>query len=281
MTTSFGSALYLGRVMHQRFRPRPHTLRYRVFYLLLDIDEVEQLDRSLRFFSHNRLNLLSFYDKDQGGGSEATLRAYAERQLAAADIGFDGGPIRLLTMPRILGYVFNPLSIYFCYRRNGEAAAIIYEVNNTFGERHSYVIPAGGATGKFIYQESAKTLHVSPFLSRDMTYDFAISLPDATISLSVTASANEVPQLAAALTLDRRELSDVTLLQAFCSYPLLTLKVIAGIHWEALRIWRKGAKVHARPAAPGQSITVGRQVPRRKWHWSNMRGEESPDYVRD
>lgn len=281
MTTALGSALYLGRVMHQRFRPRAHTLRYRVFYLLLDIDEVEELDRSLRFFSRNRLNLFSFQDRDHGDGSGAALRGYAERQLAAADIAFDGGAIRLLAMPRILGYVFNPLSIYFCFRRNGEAAAIIYEVNNTFGERHSYVIPAGGTTGKVIYQESAKALYVSPFLGTDMTYDFAISLPDGTITLAVTSSTNEGPQVTAALALHRKELSDASLLQVFCSYPLQTLKVIVAIHWEALWIWRKGAKFHRRPMAPDQSITVGRQVPRPKWRKTDKRREGSPDYVRD
>jgi len=138
------STLYVGSVMHRRLRPRRHRLRYRVFWMLLDLDEIERLPRVLRLFSHNRFNAVSFHDADHGDGSATPLRAQVERHLAAAGIALGGGAIRLLCMPRILGYGFNPLSVYFCYQRSGLLAAILYEVHNTFGERHSYLIPTGG-----------------------------------------------------------------------------------------------------------------------------------------
>src|SRR5262249_48726005 len=130
------SAIYAGTVMHQRLRPRRHRLRYRVFSLLLDLDELDEVAARLRLLSRNRFNLFSFFDRDHGDGRREPLRMQIERRLAAAAIAPDGGAIRLLAMPRVLGYVFNPLSVYFCYRRTGVLAAVVYEVNNTFGERH-------------------------------------------------------------------------------------------------------------------------------------------------
>ncbi len=162
------------RVMHQRLRPRRHRLRYRIFSLLLDLDELDGLAARLWLFSHNRFNLFSFADRDHGNGSTEPLRAQIEHQLTAAGIAPDGGPIRLLTMPRVLGYVFNPLSVYFCYRRAGALAAIVYEVNNTFGERHNYLVPVSGESTGMIYQECVKQLFVSPFLDTEMNYSFRV-----------------------------------------------------------------------------------------------------------
>lgn len=276
--------------MHQRFKPRSHRLLYRVFYLLLDIDEIGLLDRSLRLFSHNRFNLLSFRDRDYGDGSGSALRGQVEQRLAAAGIAFDGGVIQILTMPRILGYAFNPLNIYFCFQSDLRPAAIIYEVNNTFGQRHSYVIPASSASRDTVYQESMKTLHVSPFLSTDMTYAFAIGLPRERLTLSIVASTPDGPEMTAKLAARRETLCDATLLRAFCLYPLMTLKVILGIHWEALRIWLKGASFHRLPVAPRRSMTIGRE---RQWREARCddRGEipsgvdigfeGSTDYVRE
>ena len=138
------SGLYTGRVGHTRLRPRRHALSYGVFMLLLDLDEAAELARRLRWFSLGRFNLLSFHARDHGDGSDTPLRVQVERHLAAAGLAADGGAIRLLCLPRVLGYVFNPLSLYFCYRRSGELAAILYEVSSTFGERHTYLIPAEG-----------------------------------------------------------------------------------------------------------------------------------------
>ncbi|CAM5221938.1 hypothetical protein BTHI11S_06252 [Bosea thiooxidans] len=137
------SALYVGLVRHHRFRPRPHALAYRVFWMLLDLDEIDQVSAKLRFFSRNRFNLYAFRDADYGDRSGRPLRLQIEETLAKAGIAHDSGPIRLLTMPRILGYAFNPLSTYFCYRRDGSLCATVYEVHNTFGEIHSRIAGCG------------------------------------------------------------------------------------------------------------------------------------------
>ena len=137
--TATASGLYQGAVTHKRLRPREHALRYRVFMLLLDLDELPDLFRRLRLLSRGRFGLMSFDAGDHGDRSGAPLRPQIEQRLAAAGIEA-GGPIRLLCMPRVLGYGFNPLSLFFCHRRDGRLAAILYEVTNTFGERHAYLI---------------------------------------------------------------------------------------------------------------------------------------------
>src|SRR5688500_10977206 len=130
--------------MHRRLRPRAHRLRYRLFSLYLDLDEIDGLSARLRLFKRNRFAPLAFHDRDHLGGTSEPLRTQIGRMLADAKIAWDGGPIRVLTMPRLLGFVFNPLSVWFCHRRAGGLAGVVYEVNNTFGERHCYVLPAAG-----------------------------------------------------------------------------------------------------------------------------------------
>ncbi len=253
----FQSALYVGVVMHHRLRPREHRLRYRIFYFLLDLDEIDALARQLRFFSRNRFNLFSFYDRDHGDGGASSLRENVECHLRKAKIEH-GGAIRLLTMPRSIGYVFNPLSIYFCHRRDGSLCAIFYEVNNTFGQRHNYLIPVPpGATG-LIRQESRKSFYVSPFMTTEMDYSFSVLPPGKELAVSVTGRDQTGPLIVAKLKTRRHELTEASLLRAFCVYPMLTLKVMLGIHWEALLIWLKGVGLHPRPSPPDQEVTLGR-----------------------
>ena len=260
--TEDASALYAGKVMHQRLRPRRHRLRYRVFSLLLDLDDIDQLSARLRLFSRNRLNLFSFHDRDYGAGTSEPLRHQVERHMGAAGIETDHGPIRLLTMPRMLGYAFNPLSVYFCYRRSGKLAAILYEVNNTFHERHSYVIPvsesANGDSERPIRQVCTKQFYVSPFLDLDMTYSFSVVPPGRRVGIAISGRDAQGPILVASLYAERFPLSDFGLALALVSYPLLPLKVIAGIHWEALRLWLKGMRPRQRPRLPDRAVTVGR-----------------------
>jgi len=255
------SALYAGTVMHQRLRPRRHRLRYRIFLLLLDLDELDEVAGRLWLFSRNRFNLFSFFDRDHGDGSSEPLRALIERQLRTAGIRPDGGAIRLLTMPRVLGYVFNPLSVYFCYRRTGGLTAIVYEVNNTFGERHSYVIPVGPDGTGTIHQECAKHLFVSPFLDMKMNYAFRVISPDSRVGIAISVrDAEGAIIIVTSLFARRTLLRDTGLAIAFVTYPLLTLKVIAAIHWEALRIWLKGVRLHDHTPAPERTLTVGRDI---------------------
>lgn len=252
----FHSALYTGTVMHHRLRPREHRLRYGIFYLLLDLDEIDTLADRLRLFSHNRFNIFSFHDRDHDDGTAISPRERVERHLQEADIE-TGGAIRLLAMPRILGYAFNPLSIYFCHRRNGSLSAIFYEVNNTFGQRHNYLIPVPPEAKAPIRQESRKSFYVSPFMTTDMTYSFSVVPPGKDLAVSVVGRDGQGPLIVAKLAATRQDLTDAALARAFCAYPLLTLKVIAGIYWEALRIRLKGIRLQERPSPPDRPVTLG------------------------
>jgi uncharacterized protein len=255
--TSLRSALFAGHVVHQRTRPKRHRLRYSVFYLALDLAEAAAADAALRLFSVNRFNVFSFHERDHGDGSSLPLLEQIGAKLRAAELD-TGGAIVLMTMPRMLGYAFNPLSLYFCYRTDGALAAIVYEVNNTFGQRHTYLIPATPDADGRVRQESAKSLYVSPFLDTDMSYAFVAAPPEQRVAVSITARDAEGPVLFARLSADRVPLADMTLLRALLAYPFLTLKVVAAIHWEALRLWLKGVGLVYRPEQVNGQTTIGR-----------------------
>ncbi len=254
----FGSGLYLGFVTHERFKPRRHRLRYAMFQMLLDLDEAPRLGKALRLFSHNAFNLFSFHDRDHGDGRAGPLRAYVEETLAAAGIDLGGGKVRLLCMPRLLGHVFNPLSLYYCHRADGALAAMLYEVNNTFGQRHSYLIAVPPGAEGVVRQSCAKAFFVSPFMDMSMTYAFTVTPPGESIRTVIqgTDAAGD-PMIVAAFAGRREALSDRTLLRALFAYPLLTLKVVAAIHWEGLRLALKGLPLRPRPPAPATAVSVG------------------------
>ncbi len=254
------SCLYFGQVMHRRLMPFRHRLDYRVFSLYVDLDELPALARRLRFFSHNRWNLFAFQDRDHGARDGTALRPWLDARLAEAGIDLEGGPVRLLCFPRVLGYVFNPLSIWFCYHKSGRLAAVLYEVRNTFGEQHCYLIPVdpGRAPGRPILQSCDKGFYVSPFIGMTATYHFRVREPDERLAVVIRQWTPEGALLVASQTGQRRPLTDTTLLRAFVTYPLMTLKVIAGIHWHALKLWRKGAKLVPRPPAPDNAVTLVR-----------------------
>ena len=253
--TTLASALYPGAVTHHRLRPKEHRLAYRIWSMLIDLDELDRLDRSLRFFSVNRFNLFSFHVRDRGDRSGRDLKAQVEEAMRAGGVEPDGGPIRLLTMPRLLGYAFNPLSIYFCHRRDGEVAAILWEVDNTFGERHGYLLPAIERDGDEIRQHCSKSFYVSPFMDMDLTYDFRVRPPAELFSLVLEVSDAKGLMLNARHNARRVEASDAALLRLLVALPFVTLRVIAGIHWEALKIWLKGVKLRKRPPPPNEAIS--------------------------
>jgi len=254
--SGFASALYAGAVVHRRFRPRGHHLRYRMFQMLLDLDEAPRLAGALRLFSHNAFNLFSFHDRDHGDG-RPDLRAWVDDVLGAAGITIAGGSVRILCMPRMLGHVFNPLSLYFCRRADGALAAMIYEVNNTFGQRHSYLIPAVEGAGGAIRQTCAKAFHVSPFMDMAMSYDFQVTAPAAHIATTIEGRDSDGELIiAASFAGRRRAITGQTLLRAFFEYPLLTLKVVAAIHWEAVKLILKGLRVRPVPPAPNEAVTL-------------------------
>ncbi|HEV7257251.1 MAG TPA: DUF1365 family protein [Bosea sp. (in: a-proteobacteria)] len=250
------SALYVGRVRHHRFRPKPHALSYRVFWILLDLDEIDRLAADLRLFSRNRFNLYGFRDADYGDRSGRPLRPQIAAILAEAGFAYDDGPVRLLTMPRILGYAFNPLSTYFCYRRDGSLCATIYEVHNTFGEVHSYVSPADGANEP-LRQEAGKLFHVSPFMGLKMRYGFTVVPPAERVSIAIDGHDQDGRLIATALSGRRAALNDGALLRLLATHPLLTLKVTAAIHWHALRLLAKRIPWWPHPAPPQQPFSLG------------------------
>jgi DUF1365 family protein len=248
------SALYAGMVTHARLRPRRHRLSYRVFSLLIDLDELASLDR-LRLFGHNRRAVFSFLDRDHGAG-DGDIRGWVAAQLGAAGIDLARPAIRVLCYPRIFGYVFNPLTVYFC--NDGDVLrAILYEVHNTFGEKRTYVIGVNtGGQGR-IEQACRKELYVSPFVPMDCAYRFDIEPPGERVLIGISETDREGLLLRASFTGARQELSDATLRRALFAYPLMTLKVTAAIHWEALKLWLKGVPyLRRKPAAARIATTV-------------------------
>lgn len=256
--TPLASGLYPGHVIHHRVRPRDHRLGYRIWSMLIDLDELDELGRRLRFFSVDRFNLVSFRRADRGDGT-GDLRGRIEAEMRAAGLTPDGGPIRLFTMPRVLGRAFNPLSVFFCHRRSGEVAAILWEVDNTFGERHAYMIPVDriGPDGEVV-QHCDKAFYVSPFMDMDLRYEFRVRPPTETLSIRIDTSDAEGMVLVARHVARKQELTDRALLRAFFAIPFLTLRVIGGIYWEALKIWLKRVRLRSRPAPPDREISVVR-----------------------
>lgn len=235
------SALYTGEVAHVRLRPLRHRLRYRVAQGLFDLDELPELSGRLRLFGHNRAAAFSFHDKDHGDGS-GDLRGWLARELARAGLPGACGRVRVLCMPRMLGFVFNPLSVWFCDDAHGRLAAVVYEVNNTFGGRHAYVLPAAAAEGP-LRQACGKAFHVSPFLPMALTYAFRLSPPEAEVTIAISAEDADGPVLGASFAGRRRPLTDAGLARVLLAFPFMTLKVVAAIHWEALKLWLRGAPV--------------------------------------
>lgn len=232
--------------MHRRVRPKAHYLRYGVFYLLLDLDELPHLN--LRMLGVERAAPFSFRARDHGDG-KGDLKAWAIRSLEEAGLGIDFGRIKLLSFPRVFGFVFNPISVYFCYDRTGVLAATLYEVNNTFGGRHVYALEAKSGPAGTIRQSCAKRLYVSPFNDMSGGYRFAVRAPAEKIGLSIDQHDAEGHLLQAAFAGRRHALTDRGLLRIMLVYPFLTLKVVVGIHWEALKLWLKGVPLHKRPTS--------------------------------
>lgn len=249
-------AIYRGTVVHARLAPRAHKLRYGVAAVLFDVDTLDDDLRRLRLMSRNAANLMSFHDADHGDGTGEPVSVYARRALEAAGLHGCGRRIMLLCYPRLLGYAFNPLSVFYCYDAGGALGALIYEVNNTWGERVSYVVAAGACRNGVYVHGCAKTMSVSPFTNNDGRYRFSIRPPRENLVLGITFSDASGPILkthfqGAALPLDDRSLLGVAL-----RYPAMTLKVIGAIHWEALKLYLKGVPLVPRRKSAPHAISI-------------------------
>lgn len=256
------AALYFGDVMHARLRPVGHRFSYRVMSLLIDLDRLDEADRQSALFGVNRTALYSFNEVDHGDRDGSSLRAFAQRQAKEIGIDLTGGRVMLLCYPRLLGYTFNPISLYFCHRAGGELALIIYEVRNTFGEIHPYVLPINPdeISQAGIRQQQDKAFYVSPFIEMATRYRFRVLPPGETVKLRILETDREGPLLAATFNGCRRALTTPALAQSFFALPLVTIKIIAAIHWEALRLWFKGVRLVPRQKVTANSSLAIRQA---------------------
>jgi len=250
------ACIYSAAVMHERFTTPNYRFRYRIFSVLLDIDGIEQAAASTRVFSLDRFNLLSFHAADHLPPGETDLRAWAERVLAGGGIDGSRLKIRLLCFPRLLGWVFNPLSLWYCETPEGRPAAVIAEVRNTFGERHCYLLkPQAGEEDWPLRQRHVKEFHVSPFIGMQAEYAFRLSRPDERLGVLIREYEGDQLMLVASQTGSRRPFNDRQLLSQVLRVPLQTLKVLAAIHWQALKIWARGARFHRKPAPPIEEVS--------------------------
>ena len=232
------SCIYNGEVNHTRFKPVKHFLNYKTFSLFIDLDEIEQLDNSISIFSHNKFNIFSFYNKDHGDRDGNCLKKWVISNLKKYKIEGNISKIKILCYPRIFGYVFNPLSIFYCYE-NDKLKSIFYEVKNTFNEQHTYIFKI--KDGEEIKQKCKKKFYVSPFMDMETFYNFKLIDPNQRLSVMIKQTDAEGTVLTATQTGDKKEFNFKQLLINFFRYPLMTLKIISSIHFEALLLWKKGA----------------------------------------
>ena len=234
------SCLYIGKVVHKRFKPKKHYFKYKVFSLYLNLNEIDTISREIPFFSYNKFNLISFYDKDHGDRDGSSLKLWVKRKLEHAGIEKKIDRINLLCYPRILGYVFNPLSIFFVYDKSSSLIAIMYEVKNTFGEQHTYIFKTEDED--IINNNCDKKFHVSPFMDLNSTYNFKVLKPGKKLSVIIDQRDNQGKLLFASQDGQKVDLNSKNLIISYLTHPLMTFKIISAIHFEALRLWLKRIK---------------------------------------
>jgi DUF1365 family protein len=249
--------LCFGEVIHTRLRPALHAFRYGVYFIRLPLRSMGQQDFAARLISRNRFNLLSFRDSDHGDGRQP-LTGWIDALLHAHDIRDADGEIWLQTFPRVLGYVFNPVSFWFCHRADGSLRAILCEVSNTFGERHSYLLDATRPVGKNGELQAEKVFHVSPFCPVEGSYRFRFlhggDLGQRHVA-RIDYEDNAGPLIQTSVAGTAHPMSDRNLARAFCGYPLMTVGVIAKIHWQALRLWLKRVPFFKKPPPPVSKVS--------------------------
>ena len=234
------SIIYNGKVIHKRFKPKEHYFKYNVFSLLIDLDELDLIQNKIKIFSYNKFNIISFFDIDHGPRDGTSLKKWILKNLRSIGIIENDVQIKLLCYPRIFGYVFNPLSVFFIYDQYSKLISILYEVKNTFGEQHTYIFKTDD--NKTIKNNCTKKFHVSPFIEMECNYYFRVLQPSETISVVIDQSDKDGKLLYASQDGKAKEFNEKNLIISYISHPLMTFKIIAAIHYEALKLWLKGIK---------------------------------------
>jgi DUF1365 family protein len=250
-----GALLYFGKVMHRRLAPVRHGFRYGVFYLRLRVDRMPR--RWPRLFAHNGWNLFSFHDADHGPRDGSALLPWIRSILTRHGLACADGAIWLQAFPRVLGYVFNPVSFWLCHDRAGALRAVLAEVRNTFGEHHNYLVahPDGRAIMPGDWLTARKVFHVSPFFPVSGHYRFRFNDAGAHCNFRIDYTADDGAQLLTGVGGTAQTLRSPALAWAFFRYPWMTLGVILRIHYQALRLWLKRVPFHSKPQPPFEEIT--------------------------
>jgi uncharacterized protein len=250
--SSRASALYVGTVRHRRLRPRPHAFRHRTYHVLIDVDELVGLDRDVWGFGYGRRSLTTFHDRDHFGPLDVPVRDKLERWVRAHGRELGDGPLRVLTNLRVLGHVFNPVSWWFSYRRDGSLAMVVAEVNNTFGDAHAYLLdPVEVGADGILRARAAKVFHVSPFLPiDDLDYRFTLQPPGERVTLHMDVHDRDGKVLDATQAGRRCDLDSATLVRTLLRHPLMPLRTVVLIHLHAAVLWSKRVGFHRRPVPP-------------------------------
>jgi len=249
------SSIYNGHVIHKRFWPKKHFFKYKVFSLLIDLSELYQLEKKLTLFSYNKFNVLSFYDIDHGPRDGSSLINWVKENMTKNNISTEEITIKLLCYPRIWGYVFNPLSVFFVYDKNSNLVSILYEVKNTFNEQHTYIFKLQKSE-ELIEHSCRKKFHVSPFIEMNCTYYFKITKPGEKISVYIDQYDNENKLLVALQEGIKVTLNNKNLIKVFFSHPAMSFKIILAIHFEAFKLWVKGIRFVKKKFKIKNNITI-------------------------
>lgn len=257
MTEQRSGDICSGEVVHKRIYPTEHKLKYRVFSLLIDIDKMDDIATRLALFSLDRFNLFSLNQRQHGYRDGRPISKFAWDQMRKLGLETEVRRIDMLFYPRIFGFAFNPLTVYMCRSADETLRAVIYEVRNTFGGNLTYVMPAGSSQFETFTQRTTKEFYVSPFNKISGDYRFHVRTQPSELTVGVALIDGGMPVLRTHFRGRRKPLTDGALLRAFFNYPLMTLKIVAGIHWEAIKLWHKGLNVQDGPVHPEQPIVYG------------------------
>jgi hypothetical protein len=249
------ATLYAGRVAHIRHTPFRHRFDYKIWMLRVDLDRLDELAARSRFFAHNKAGLISIQDRDHGFRDDRTLRAFVDAALARENLQDFGAKIQFVTMPRLLGYAFNPISFYYCYDMAGRLGAVLHQVKNTFGDQIGYLMPVHGEG--LIRQNAAKHMHVSPFFDMQGGYRFGLTPPGEKLTVSIQYGTAAQKRMTATMILHARPFTDASVLRLLAQMPFVPMKVMGAIHWQALKLFLRGAKFHRVSKLNHEAVIAG------------------------